>query len=177
MSNDVDSDLRATVAELKARVEALEDDLAIRDLLARYGYMMDTENFEGFVNLYTSDARIDLPTTTAASGDTSGTTERDGRVVWSGKDGIRTFTRMGGPDHLRMHLQGNNVVTHVDGDEAVANAYQVSLTRKDGVTTIVVASNNQWKFRKVDGRWLIQERRAAYLGDDYYAHNLEATPE
>lgn len=53
----------------------------------------------------------------------------------------------------------------------------VSLTAKGGVTSIVGASNNQWQFQRVGGRWLMKERRAAYLGDDDYVGKLDAFSE
>lgn len=142
---------------------------------SRYGHTADTGDLDGFVDLYTSDAVIDLPAISAEEADLSGATVTEGRMAWKGKDGIRRYTAML-PDHLRMHLQ-DNVVTHIDGDEGVAHAYQVSLTKKDGVTSIVGASNNRWQFKKIDGHWLMKERRAAYLGDDYYFGNLHALPE
>lgn len=175
MSDESTPDLASEVAELRARVQALEDERAIRSLLARYGHTADTGDLEGFVDLYTSDAVIDLPAFSAQDADLSGATITEGRMKWRGSDGIRRYTTML-PDHLRMHLQ-DNVVAHVEGDHAIAHAYQVSLTTKDGVTSIVGASNNRWRFQRVDGHWLMRERRAAYLGDGYYAGNLETIPE
>ena len=169
------SDLEAELAELRARVQALEDDRAIRNLLARYGHTADTGDLDGFVDLYTADAVIDLPAMSGEGTDLSGATVTEGRMAWKGRDAIRSYTAMV-PDHLRMHLQ-DNIVTHIDRDTAVAHAYQVSLTKKDGLTSIVGASNNQWQFQRIDGQWRMKERRAAYLGDDYYFENLDPLPE
>ena len=63
------------------------------------------------------------------------------------------------------------------GDEAVADSYGIAIATADGENTIVSAGNNQWQLRRVDGRWLIRERRGATLGDDKFTTNLDATPE
>ena len=172
------TELEAVVAALVARVQELEDDRAIRDLLARYGYMADNCDDEGFVNLYTDDGAISLSISKAAAA-SMGTDA----AVWTGKDAVREFITHPQGHHSpelygkSMHLHGNNLVTHVHGDDAVADSYGVALATADGKTTIVSAGNNQWQLRRVGGRWLIRERRGATLGDDQFAKNLDATPE
>ena len=52
------ADLEARIEALEARVLELEEDRAIRDLLARYGFTADTCQDEAFVELYTSDGRM-----------------------------------------------------------------------------------------------------------------------
>jgi hypothetical protein len=182
MSNDnADArlaELEATVATLSARVRELEDDREIRDLLARYGYMADNCDDEGFVNLYTDDGAIALSISKEAAA-AMGTDA----AVWRGKDAVREFITHPQGHHSpqlygkSMHLHGNNLVTHIHGDEAVADSYGIAVATADGENTIVSAGNNQWRLQRVDGRWLIRERRGATLGDDQFATNLDATPE
>jgi hypothetical protein len=176
-AEDTIVELRNTVDALAARVQELEDDREIRSLLARYGYMADNCDDEGFVNLYTDDGAIimlSLPPEREAALGTN---------AWSGKAGVREFITNPHGHHLpelwgvSMHLHGNNLVTHINGDEAVADSYGVALATANGETTIFNAGNNQWQFRKVDGRWLIRERRSTNLGHEKFSTNLDATPE
>jgi hypothetical protein len=166
--------LEATVATLRERVAELEDDRAIRDLLAAYGYTADNCQDEAFVDLYTDDGAIKVSANAkarAAFGDTEW-------VIWYKKDGIRQFITHPKGHHnpalygKSMHLQGNNLTTEIDGDEAVARGYQVAIVSDEAGTRVLSAGNNTWQLRKVDGQWRIKERRGAYLGDDHFTTNL-----
>ena len=68
------------------------------------------------------------------------------------------------------------MVTHVDGDEAVANSYQFAIAVDENGVRLLSAGNNQWQLRKIDGKWYIKERRGAYLGDEAFTGNMDATP-
>ena len=169
--------LEATVATLTARVAELEDDRAIRDVLARYGYTADTCKDEEFVELYTEDGRIKV----AASAKARAALGSGEWALYESRDGIREFITHPRGHHSpqlygkSMHLQGNNLVTEVQGDEAIALGYQVAIVVDDQGTRVLSAGNNQWQLRKIAGRWLIKERRGAYLGDDHFTSNLDAT--
>jgi hypothetical protein len=165
-----ESDLIARIAKLEARIEELENERAIRELLARYGFNADCCRDEAYVDLYTDDGAIEV----SAGANT---------FRCEGKAEIRGFiTDPNG--HSRpgfygkaMHMQGANVVTHIRGDEATVNSYSVVLTGDGSMTpSLLTAGNNQWEMRKVDGEWLIKERRRRNLGDDRYTGNLDATP-
>lgn len=167
--------LEAKVDALAARVRELEDDRAIRDLLAAYGYTADMCMDEDFVDLYTHDGTIRV----AASEKAREAFGVDEWIVYENSDGIRDFITHPKGHHRpelygkSMHLQGNNLTTEVKGDHAVANSYQVALVVDDDGTRVLSAGHNRWKLRRVDGRWQISERRGAYLGDDKFAGNLE----
>ncbi len=167
--------LEASVEALTARVQELEDDRAIRDVLARYGFTADSCDDEGFVDLYTDDGSINLNNRQAAA------TMGKGDVVgWSGRDGIRRFITNPEGHHRpelygkSMHLQGNNLVTEVEGSEARAKSYQVALVIDEKGVRVLSAGNNQWQLRKMGGEWLIRERRGSYLGEDSFTTNLDS---
>lgn len=168
------SELEARLATLEARVQELEDERAIRELLSRYGYTADTCKDEAFVELYTEDGAMRLSARAAPPG--------EDMALWSGKDGIRTFIT--NPEgHHRPEMYGksmhfnDNMVVHVNGDEAISNSYQFAMAL-DGIgVRVLSAGNNQWLLRKVDGKWLIKERRGAYLGDNSFTVNMDATPD
>jgi len=166
--------LLARVEALEARVLELEDEREIRELLSRYGFTADTCNDEAFVQLYTEDGTMKLSLPNSPLSD-------DPIGVWQGQDRVREFiTNPIGHHSARlygksMHVN-DNTVTHVDGDEAVANSYQFAIVVDESGVKLMSAGNNQWQLRKVDGKWYIKERRGAYLGDDLFTGNMDATP-
>ena len=168
------ADLEARLEALEARVLELEEDRAIRDLLARYGFTADNCQDEAFVELYTNDGRMKV----AANENARKNFGVDEWVEYDGHDGIRAFITHPRGHHSpalygkSMHLQGNNLVTYVDGDEAAASGYQVAIAVDQDGARLVSAGNNEWQFRKVGGQWRIKERRGAYLGDDKFTTNL-----
>ena len=167
-------DLEARLAALEARVRELEDDRAIRDLLSRYGFTADNCQDEAFVQLYTEDGRIKV----AANARAREHFGVDEWIEYEEHEGIRAFITHPNGHHSpalygkSMHLQGNNFVTYIDGDEAVASGYQVAIAVDENGPRVISAGNNEWKLRKVEGEWRIAERRGAYLGDDKFTTNL-----
>lgn len=169
------SAILARLEALEARLVELEDERAIRDLLSRYGFTADTCMDEAFVELYTDDATVKLSLC-------DDTLTDDDVGIWEGRDGIREFITHPKGHHSpalygkSMHVN-DNIVIHLDGDEATANSYQFAMAMVEGGgVTVLSAGNNQWQLRKVDGAWQIKERRGAYLGDDFFAINMDATP-
>lgn len=167
MSND--GEMRRRLDLLEHKVAELEDERAIRELLARYGYNADSPaRREAFVQLFTEDGvqDVDRP---------SGEIE-----VFTGHDEItgmveNAVTNVG--FHGRaMHVEGINVVVHVTGDEAVADSYTMRLKDDGGVLGMHLAGNVQWGLRKVDGRWMVHERRRRTIGHAQYTQNIDATP-
>jgi len=166
--------LEAEVTGLRARVRALEDEREIQSLLARYGITADTDDDDGFVELYTDDGTITMANPRAGG---------DGVAGWQGKDGIRAF--IADPNGHRspalhgrsMHLHGNNLVVRVEGDDAVAGSYGVTLVKGDDGTRILSAAGNRWDLRRVDGEWRIRQRSSASIGDGRFAVNLDLDPE
>jgi hypothetical protein len=162
--------LEAKIEALTARVTELEEERAIRELLARYGYNHDLERNEQAVNLFTEDGVIDLGGGGAL-------------MRYEGRDKIREFVNNPQGHHnpewhgKRMHLMGNNVVCHIKGDEAVVNNYVVLLGRRGEEIKIESAGNQQTTVKKVKGKWLISERRRRHIGGEGFLDNLEATPE
>jgi hypothetical protein len=167
-------DLEARIAKLEARIVELEDDRAIRELLARYGFNADGCRDREYVELYTEDGVMDLST--------GGRSGYVGVVRWEGKKQLWEFITDPKGHHLpgfygnAMHIQGNNVVTHIKGDEAVVNSYSIVLRGDGADAKLYSAGNNQWRLKKVGGKWLFKERRRRQIGDPDYTKNLDATP-
>jgi hypothetical protein len=173
MGDDMtNEELEARVARLEARVQELEDERAVRELLARYGFNADCLRDEAFVDLFTDDGVVDL---VVGAGATT-------VLRYEGKAELEQFISnpqgRNRPDvagHV-LHMQGNNVVSHYKGDEAVVNSYSVVVHAKDAQLSVISAGNNEWRMRKVDGKWLFKERRRRELGGPDYTTNVDATP-
>ena len=167
-------ELERRIQQLEARMTEAEDERAIRELLARYGYTADVKKDKEYIDLYTEDGVMNL-----------GSGSRPGYEAirrWEGKKGLWEFiTDVQGHRHPaqygnRMHAQGNNVVCHIDGDTAVVNSYSIVLLRSGDDVLLNSAGNNQWTMKKIDGKWHIKERRRRHIGGEEYHVNLDATP-
>jgi ketosteroid isomerase-like protein len=164
---------------LEARLREVEDEREIRELLSRYGFHADARRDEAYLELWTDDGVFDVSMDRHIAGvDTS---YQDGRR-FVGKEQLREMIT--DPDgHARpgvyghtLHVQGNNVVVHIDGDEAVANAYSLLVYNTGEGLELRAAGTNHWGFRREDGRWRITERRRRAVGDPATDENLSATP-
>lgn len=168
------ANLEARLAQVEARLQELEDDRAIRELLARYGFTADNCQDEAFVRLYTEDGGIKV----AANAKARASFGVGEWIEYEGHEGVRNFITHPKGHHSAalygksMHLQGNNLVTDIHGDEAVASGYQVAIAVDEDRVRLLSAGNNEWRLRRVDGQWRIAERRGAYLGDDKFTANL-----
>lgn len=162
-------DLEAQVRALAARVEVLEAEREIREVLARYGHTADTCQDEAYVDLYTDDAEIDVSFDAQVEAE-------DFRYV--GREEIRRFIGKPGEHHRpgfygrSMHLMGPNLVVHVTGDTATAESYNMTFQKSDAGVVIIAAANNFWRFRKEAGRWRIALRRRREVGSAGYVRNV-----
>jgi hypothetical protein len=164
-------DLEARLAQLEARVQELEDERKIREVLSRYGFNADCHRDREYVELYTDDGVLDLSD--------GGMGKYDGIVRFEGKAALYEFKTTARPAGLHgqvMHCMGNNVVTHIDGDEAVVDSYSVVLKGSGPNVGVWTAGNNQWRLKKVAGTWLLKERRRRSIGDADFTTNVDATP-
>lgn len=152
----------------KAMVE-LQDDRAIRELLARYGFNADLDRTEAWVGLFTEDGIMNL----GSGGKIQSWQGREELRKWISSQLARTQPEKYGK---RMHVQGNNLVTHINGSEAVVNSYSIVLRMVEGQMGIT-AGNNRWTLRKINGHWYIKERFRRELGGAEYRKALDTTPE
>jgi SnoaL-like domain len=160
-----DDDLRAWMAALEGRIRELEDDRAIRQLLARYGFSADMEWDEVYVDLFTDDGAID--------GAIVGTAGRlEGRADI--EETINKSRDHGWIEGRSMHVQGNNLTTHIEGENAVAESYSFAFVREEGGMQLFTCNANRWTLKKIDGAWRIRERLIRSPGTDEYLNVLSA---
>ena len=142
--------LEETVTALAARVERLEDELAIHRLLVAYGLGVDAGDPERAAAVFTADGVYDVDV---------------GRM--EGRDAVRAMVR--GRRHQEMvghcaHQIGPAVVTFAGGGRASAVGYsRVYLETRAG-THIYRVSLNTWDLVKEHGAWRIANRTTRVLG-------------
>lgn len=146
------SDLERTVAALAARVQRLEDELAIHRTIVRYGIAADVGDGDRAARCFIPGGVYDVDIGTM-----------------TGRDAVAAMLH--GPRHQEMvghcaHQMGPVVVDSVDGDRAVATGYsRVYLATRAG-THVYRVSFNRRELVREDGEWLIARRRTRILGHD-----------
>lgn len=139
MPNDTDR-----LAALEAKVQHLEDTVAIYQLISAYGPAVDRGD---------ADA-------TAALFDEAGTYDWGGAVE-NGRDGLKAMVR--GERHQGIIASGAGHVLsqpriEIAGDRATAVCYSV-LFRKDGEAFVVFRlSSNRWELERIEGSWRVMNR-------------------
>jgi ketosteroid isomerase-like protein len=135
---------------LAQRVQALEDEREIREVLVQYGEFLDARDYHAYAQLFASEG------------------------VWSG--GFGTFT---GPAAIEAMLKENmgthdagyinkdnfhlntTMVVHVDGDTATARSRYLFMTRSpDDRPVVALAGRYEDQLVREDGKWKIMTRRS-----------------
>jgi uncharacterized protein (TIGR02246 family) len=146
------NDLRATVAALAARVQQLEDHLAITQLVAQYGPAVDSGSAAATAALWTDDGVFDAA----------------GVITMHGRDEIVAMVE--GELHQSLITNGcGHVLTvpHVelDGDEATGRSYALNIRWDHDTERFWVArvSANTWRWVRTAGGWRVADRRNVNL--------------
>ena len=135
---------------LAQRVQALEDEKEIREVLVQYGEFLDARDYHSYAQLFASDG------------------------VWSG--GFGTFT---GPAAIEAMLEENmgthepeyinkdnfhlntTMVVDVDGDAATARSRYLFVTRSpDNRPVVALAGRYEDQLVREEGEWKIKTRRS-----------------
>jgi ketosteroid isomerase-like protein len=137
----------APPADLAKRVQRLEDELALRDLLNTYTYFYDGSDLDGVVSVFTDDATLVNP-----------------RGTYVGSKAIReNYAYNISNRKMSFHYASNVVIRAAeDGSEAAISAFyhatsvyaSRSLASNGGAYSI--------RARKSSGRWKIAEMRITY---------------
>jgi hypothetical protein len=154
-------DQSAALADLSARVAALEDRLEIAQLLARYGPHVDSGAGERTAQLWTEDGVFDVPP----------------MATWTGREQIAGM--VDGEGHQGLIHNG---VAHVlspprvvvEGDEARAwnHALHIRWDPEADRFWIFRTSANEWQFRRTPEGWRITSRETRTLDGDERAFGL-----
>jgi uncharacterized protein (TIGR02246 family) len=131
---------------------SVEDRLMINDLFVRYTTALDAGDVETIVGCFNEDGVLESP----AVG------------IYAGRQGIREFAqrfarfREGGAQ-LRHFI--SNLAMQVDGTEARATCYLLTVITRDGKTELMPPGRYDCRLAKVDGAWLFAHRLVVLDGE------------
>jgi uncharacterized protein (TIGR02246 family) len=145
------ADLAQRLEALTRRVQALEDELAIHRLIARYGIAVDSGDADGAAAVFTPDGVYDTDVRLMRGG---------GEVA----DMVRSDRHQAMVGHCA-HQIGPAVV-RVNGERAVALGYSRVYLQSDAGIGVYRVSLNRWELERRDGRWLIARRVTRLLGHE-----------
>lgn len=152
-----------TSEEFEARLRALEDREAIRELIAGYGPLADCGDAAGIAALWTEGGGYGV----------------GGMGTVRGRDAVAGL--IGGETHRGLmadgcaHLLGP-VAIEIDGDSAVARGHSVVFRHTGTGFEAYRVAANRWDLARVDGRWLVSHRENALLDGNEAARALLSPP-
>jgi len=158
-----DPETERRLEELSARLRVLEDEKAIREVIADYAFFADSGQHAEWVSNFTDDGTIEL-----VGREATGT--YPDVATWVGHEQLQEFI-----DDPRvhmviegrcMHVTTANLRTQVDGDDAVAEAYYVVLVKEADRIVVANAGFTRILLRRVDGDWRIAKRLRHQIGTD-----------
>jgi hypothetical protein len=157
MSDDVGAQLGA----LAARVQALEDVLAVHRVLTSYGLAVDAGNADTTAALYAEACEVDID-----------------RTAWfRSRQDVHDMVL--GDAHQAIlgecaHVMGPYAVT-VDGDHALAVGYATVYVRQDAQIRPWRQAYGRFELERRDGRWQITKRVSRAVGSQYRSDVLGPT--
>jgi hypothetical protein len=126
----------------------LEDREAIKEVLYKHCYCVDSIDPDGWAALFSEDGSFSIDPTSAG-----GPLEP---VI--GRAALCEFASTAFPAAAGIHSSSNEMIS-VKGDEATASSYCVALLDKP--PRVATAAQFEDDLRKVDGQWLITSRRVS----------------
>jgi uncharacterized protein (TIGR02246 family) len=126
----------------------LEDKDAIRELIARYCFLIDTAKYDEWAGLFTEDGSFAV----------------SGMFKFEGRESIRNFA-----DNIPLNDQGLpgfkhctlNQIIEVTGDRATAQCYLLLVHEGDPLR-LNIAGRYEDVLARRGGRWLFQSRTALF---------------
>ena len=146
------------------RIQTIEDERDIVQVLYAYGRALDYGPLESFLDVFEEDGRWER----VASKLPPKSFEKHSGLekMWT----VHTHA----PDYFHKHTVLNPIV-EVDGDEAHASSYLVFICdHPDGPYIRAFSRCQDWLVRSVDRKWRIRERRAEL--ESWSSHNYPPPP-
>ncbi len=147
-------------AALEKRMQALEDQAAIYQILACYGPAADSGSSERASHLWTDDGVYDLHT-----------------QIMQGRQDI--VDELEGEWHQGLIHQGSAHIMSlpyvtINGDVAVATSYSRLYRREDDAFKVLSCSANRWELVRTPGGWRVKRRMTRRLNGSEESHELFA---
>lgn len=155
---------------IEQRLARVEDELAIRNVVARYGMAADCGDTAAALACHTADARyiVSAPRSgrASATGDTQPAAE-ERELVMQGREAIAGMLESA--LHRSMlpncaHTVGPLHISLGNG-QAVVVGYSRIYLREDAGPRLLRVAVNRWQMKKLDGSWLIDCRESRLLGE------------
>lgn len=164
------SQIQATLDQLTTRVEQLESELAIRNLMTRYGLAADCGEVEIAAACFAEDATYTVAAPKAG---------RDGEhddLVLTGRAAIAGM--LSSDLHQSMlpftaHTTGPSEFK-ITGNQATALGYSRIYLQEDDGPRLMRLAVNRWCFVKTEHGWQISERHSHLVGQDSTAAMLRS---
>ncbi|MEU4311538.1 nuclear transport factor 2 family protein [Nocardia sp. NPDC024068] len=154
------TDTAALVAQLAARVQHLEDTLAVTELLTAYGPAVDSGSAEAAARLWIEDGVYDVDT---------GIMRGHAEILAMVRSAPHQRLIRAGCAHI---LEPGHI--RIDGETAVAtNKSQLIAGGPDGFRVLRITAN-RWELVRVDGGWKVARRTSRLLDGRAEARDLLA---
>lgn len=128
----------------------MSDELAIRNVVARLAMLADGGDLEEYVDLFTDDARWDMP-----GGELQG---RENLLAGAIE---RRAAGTVGPGSNTRHVIATQSV-EVDGDEAVSDAYWQFWVNTASEPSVALFGTYRDRLVRTDGEWKLAHRTISY---------------
>lgn len=149
---------------LEQRLQQVEDELAIRNVMTRYGLAVDCGDADTAAACHIEDALYTVSAPQAGRED-AGPPED---LLLKGRRAIREMLTSELHQSLLpdcAHTVGP-VCVELDGLNARATGYSRLYRREGEVFGLMRLAINEWRFQKVNDSWLIQSRESRLLGEE-----------
>lgn len=161
-----DHDNDSTDATWLQRLEQVESELAVRNLIARYGMAVDCGDAEAAAALHTEDCIYEVAAPGTGRDDADRHTQAS--LVMEGRQAIRDMVLGAGHQALLpfcAHTVGPLEVS-VAGNRATAMGYSRLYHDEDGVTRLMRLGFNRWHLHRHKQLWLIAGRTSCPIGSE-----------
>jgi ketosteroid isomerase-like protein len=160
--------------DFQARLLAVEDELAIRNLIASYGLAVDCGDADAAAALHTANCVYEV----AAPGSGRVDNERhvEDSLVMEGHEALREMLNGAGHQALVPNCAHTAGPLRVDvlGDNASATGYSRLYHSQGETVNLVRLGFNRWLLRREDNGWRIQRRTSCPIGSDAAQQLLKA---
>ncbi|MBA6411834.1 nuclear transport factor 2 family protein [Parahaliea sp. F7430] len=156
---------------LERRLQRAEDELAIRNLVARYGMAADCGDVQSALECHLPNAVYVV--SAPRSGRDSDAPDTDLEM-----HGHQAISDMLSSDMHQSLLPGcahtvGPLTVDVDGDKARATGYSRLYHNNAGRPELMRLGINEWQLSRQDGRWYIAKRTSRLLSEDAAAELLQ----
>lgn len=126
-------------ADLSARLDRIESELAIRQLPARYALAVDSRDLDTVVGLFVADVN-----------NGSNGIGRPALLSW--------FREILSSFHRSVHFTSGHVIDFTDADHATGSVY-CRAEHEDGDKWVVMGFRYRDRYRREGGAWFFEQRR------------------